>query len=48
LQDAGVIRYRRGRILILDRQRLESSSCVCHAIVKKEFDRLLLTESRGA
>jgi CRP-like cAMP-binding protein len=41
LQDSGIIRYRRGRILILDRRGLESASCVCHAIVKKEFDRLL-------
>jgi CRP-like cAMP-binding protein len=41
LQDSGFIRYRRGRIHILDRRGLEAVACVCHAIVKKEFDRLL-------
>ena len=41
LQDSGIIRYRRGRIHILDRRGLEDVACVCHAIVKKEFDHLL-------
>jgi len=41
LQDAGLIRYRRGRITVLDRPGLEARSCECYEVVKKEFDRLL-------
>jgi len=41
LQRAGVIRYARGRITVLDRTRLEQSACECYDVVKKEFDRLL-------
>jgi CRP-like cAMP-binding protein len=41
LQQAGVIRYRRGHITVLDRSGLESQACECYAVVKKEFSRLL-------
>jgi len=41
LQDASLIRYRRGRITVLDRPGLESRSCECYRVVKTEFDRLL-------
>lgn len=41
LQDAGLIRYRRGRIIVLDRPGLEARSCECYEVVKTEFDRLL-------
>jgi len=41
LQKAGLIRYRRGHITVLDRQRLEQRTCECYAVVKKEYDRLL-------
>ena len=41
LQKAGLIRYSRGRISILDRPGLEERSCECYAVVKKEYDRLL-------
>ena len=41
LQKLGVIRYRRGRITVLDRPRLERLCCECYAVVKKETDRLL-------
>jgi CRP-like cAMP-binding protein len=41
LQDAGLIRYRRGHIKVLDRKGLEQRSCECYAVVKAEYDRLL-------
>jgi CRP-like cAMP-binding protein len=41
LQAAGLIRYVRGRITVLDRSGLESRSCECYGVVKKEYDRLL-------
>lgn len=41
LQDAGAISYVRGRIKILDRQKLEALACECYRVVKDEFDRLL-------
>jgi CRP-like cAMP-binding protein len=41
LQNAGLIRYSRGRITVLDRPGLEKRSCECYAVVKKEYDRLL-------
>ena len=41
LQTAGLIRYTRGRISVLDRPGLEKRTCECYAVVKKEYDRLL-------
>ncbi len=41
LQDAGLIRYRRGRITVVDRAGLEARACECYQVVKAEFDRLL-------
>lgn len=41
LQRAGLIRYSRGRITVLDRPGLEKEACECYAVVKKEVDRLL-------
>ena len=41
LQDAGLIRYARGRITVLDRRKVEKRSCECYAVVKTEYDRLL-------
>jgi hypothetical protein len=38
---AGLIRYARGHISVLDRIGLEKRSCECYAVVKKEYDRLL-------
>ena len=41
LQKAGLIKYARGRITVLDRPTLEQRSCECYAVVKNEYDRLL-------
>jgi CRP-like cAMP-binding protein len=41
LHQAGLIRYQRGHITVLDRARLERRTCECYAVVKKEYDRLL-------
>jgi CRP-like cAMP-binding protein len=41
LQQAGLIRYARGHITILNRKGLEERTCECYAVVKKEYDRLL-------
>ncbi len=41
LQEAGLIRYARGHISVLDRKGLEQRSCECYAVVRKENDRLL-------
>jgi CRP-like cAMP-binding protein len=41
LQRAGLIRYQRGHITVLDRAKLEQRTCECYAVVKKEYDRLL-------
>jgi CRP-like cAMP-binding protein len=40
LRDAGVVRYQRGQITILDRGGMEARACECYAIIKEEFDRL--------
>ena len=41
LQALGVIRYSRGRIVVLDREKLEALCCECYGVVKRETDRLL-------
>ncbi len=41
VQKAGLIKYRRGHITVLDRPGLETRSCECYAVVKREYDRLL-------
>ena len=40
LQDAGLIHYCRGHIMILDRNGLEANVCECYRTVEDEFDRL--------
>ncbi|HEY9796603.1 MAG TPA: Crp/Fnr family transcriptional regulator [Leptolyngbyaceae cyanobacterium] len=44
LSQAGMIRYTRGKITILDRPKLEATACECYGLVKSEFTRLLSPE----
>ena len=46
LQEAGLIRYARGHIAVLDRVGLEARVCECYGVVKKEYDRLLPAKVR--
>lgn len=53
LQQAGLIRYSRGRIEVLNRKELERRACGCYAMAKGEYRRLLTpkrmtSESRTA
>jgi len=41
LQEAGAIRYSRGKIIIVDRLRLESHACECYQIIRAELDHFL-------
>ena len=41
LQDAGLIRYRRGNIRVLDRGGLEAAACECYGVVREHFDHAL-------
>jgi len=41
LQSAGVIRYTRGIVTIVDRERLLEVACDCYQIVRREFDKLI-------
>jgi hypothetical protein len=40
LQGAGIIKYRRGKITILDREALEEISCECYRVIEAEYKRL--------
>ena len=46
LQKAGLIRYSRGRVKILDRQGLQKRACECYKTSKLEFDRLLADSTK--
>jgi CRP-like cAMP-binding protein len=41
LQARGLIHYSRGKIVVLDRPKLEARVCECYAVVKREYGRLL-------
>ena len=41
LQEAGFIRYKRGRVTVLDRGGLEHASCECYQVLREVFDRLI-------
>ncbi|MGA9113916.1 MAG: Crp/Fnr family transcriptional regulator [Candidatus Dormiibacterota bacterium] len=47
LQAAGLIRYHRGHVAILDRDGLESVSCECYAVIKQQLDRVVASSDGG-
>lgn len=38
LQDAGLIRYKRGKIMVLDRKGLERAACECYRVISEETE----------
>jgi CRP-like cAMP-binding protein len=46
LQSAGLIRYSRGRITVIDRPGLEACCCECYGVVRRAFDRLSAASPR--
>ncbi len=40
LQQAGLIRYAYGRVMVRNRKGLEKASCECYAVIRARFDRL--------
>lgn len=45
LQQAGLIRYHRGSITVVDRAGLEAACCSCYAIVRESFESFLGTST---
>ena len=41
LQTAGLIRQRRGGIIVLDRAGLEETTCECYGKIRRLYQRLL-------
>lgn len=41
LQKLGLIRYARGHVEVLDRERLEEHACECYGVLRDEYQRLL-------
>jgi CRP-like cAMP-binding protein len=46
LQHAGLIRYSRGRVTVLDRARLEEAACECYRIMRDKSERMFAPEGR--
>jgi CRP-like cAMP-binding protein len=40
LQEAGLIRYTYGRVMVLDRQGLEAAACECYPIIRARFEAM--------
>ncbi len=47
LRRAGLIRYVRGKITIVNRRGLESAACPCYELIRKEYEELRLDQRAG-
>ena len=47
LQGAGVLQYHRGHVSVLERSKLERTSCSCYDVTRSELDRLLGSARRA-
>jgi CRP-like cAMP-binding protein len=47
LQRAGLVRYSRGRVTIVDRQGLEAVSCECYGVIKTQLDQVSRQQPRS-
>ncbi|MDP9266698.1 MAG: Crp/Fnr family transcriptional regulator [Acidobacteriota bacterium] len=47
LQKAGMLRYKRGHMIILDRQNLENTACGCYGVMRAEMQALHYGKRRG-
>ncbi|HEX6057954.1 MAG TPA: Crp/Fnr family transcriptional regulator [Gemmatimonadaceae bacterium] len=48
LQKAGLIRYRRGRVTVVDRPGLEAAACACYGVTRQAMERMLADIGTGA
>jgi CRP-like cAMP-binding protein len=48
LQEAGFIRYRHGRIVVLDRAGLEDAACECYRAIRRRTDNVVRVSSAMA
>ncbi len=46
LQEAGMIQYTRGHIMLLDVRALQDTACECYQTVKLNYDALLHPSNR--
>ena len=47
LQEAGIIRYNRGRVEVVDRAGLEAASCECYGVIRRVYEELLGSEAEA-
>jgi CRP-like cAMP-binding protein len=47
LQQAGLISYRRGRLVVDDRPRLEEAACECYATIRRRTDAVFISRTVG-
>jgi CRP-like cAMP-binding protein len=48
MQRDGLIGYSRGKIQLLDREKLEATTCECYGIVRSSYDRILQKDAANS